>query len=127
MNRSTVAALPRGTAFTLLGIAGRAQCLRVDVAGSWRERLRGWLGRAAAPVERGLWIVPCDAVHTWAMRFPVDLLFIDAGGRILRVDHRVAPWRLRLCIGAYSVIELAAGEAQRLGLARGDFVERRTL
>lgn len=130
MNRSgscNLAAVPRGTAFTMLGIAGRSACLGVDVAGSMRKRLRGWLGRGNAPRERGLWIVPCDAVHTWAMRFPIDLVFIDAGGRILRIDSRVPPWRLRLCIGAYSVIELGAGEAQRLGLLRGDYLERRTL
>lgn len=124
---NAIAAIPRDAAFTLLGIAGRPGCLGVDVAGSLRKRLRGWLGRERAPSGRGLWVVPCDAVHTCAMRFPIDLVFIDAGGRVLRIDHRVLPWRLRLCIGAYSVIELAAGEARALGLATGDFLERRTL
>ena len=114
----------RAAAFLLLGISGANTTLGVDVARSWRARLRGWLGRDAAPTSRGLWLVPCDAVHTVAMRFPIDLVFVDAGGRILRVDHRVPPWRLRFCLGAYSVIELAAGRAEEMKLLAGDQLER---
>lgn len=124
---TSLAAVPRGTSFTMLGITGRPGSLLVDVAGSMRARLRGWLGRGNAPDGRGLWILSCDAVHTFAMRFPIDLVFIDAGGRVLRIDRAVPPWRVRVCIGAYSVIELAAGEAARLGIVRGDFVERMVL
>ena len=120
-------ALPRGAVFTMLGIAGSDATLGVDVARSWRQRLRGWLGRMQAPVGRGLLILRCDAVHTIGMRFPIDLVFIDAGGRILRIDHRVPPWRLRLCLGAHSVLELAAGEARRLQIVSGDFIERRRM
>ncbi|MGD9872449.1 MAG: DUF192 domain-containing protein [Thauera sp.] len=116
---------PRGTAFALLGVEGRPVNLGVEVAGSIRQRLRGWLGRMQAPPERGLWLVPCDAVHTMAMRFPVDLVFIDGGGRIRRIDSAVPPWRFRVCLGAHSVIELAAGQATRLGLSAGDCLERR--
>lgn len=116
---------PRGTAFALLGVEGRPVNLGVEVAGSIRQRLRGWLGRVQAPRERGLWLVPCDAVHTMAMRFPVDLVFVDGGGRILRIHSAVPPWRVRICLGAHSVIELAAGQAASLGLAVGDCLERR--
>lgn len=127
MNRSagSIAEVPRSAAFTMLGVQGRPVSLGVEVARSMRKRLRGWLGRGRAPAGHGLWLVPCDAVHTFAMRFAIDLVFVDAGGRILRIDTRVPPWRLCLCVGAYSVIELGAGEALRLGLAQGDHLERR--
>ena len=117
----------RGSAFALLGIAGRPTTLGVQVATSFRARLAGWLGRRAAPRGRGLWIAPCDGVHTFAMRFPIDLVFLDAAGGIRRVDHRVPPWRVRICLGAHSTIELAAGQAQELSLAAGDRIEIRSV
>ncbi len=118
---------PRGSAFALLGIAGRSTTLGVQVATGFRARLVGWLGRRAAPRGRGLWIAPCDGVHTFAMRFSIDLLFVDAAGTIRRVDHRVPAWRIRICVGAYSVIELAAGQAQELRIAVGDRIEIRSV
>lgn len=127
MNRTMegLVVAPRGAAFALLGVEGRPVNLGVEVAGSIAQRLRGWLGRTQAPAERGLWLVPCDAVHTMGMSFPVDLVFVDGGGRIRRIDAAVPPWRFRICLGAHSVIELAAGQAQRLGLSAGDFLECR--
>jgi len=117
----------RGSAFALLGIAGRPTTLGVQVATGFRARLVGWLGRRSAPRGRGLWIAPCDGVHTFAMRFPVDLVFLDAAGRVRRVDHRVPAWRIRVCLGAHSVIELAAGQAQELRIAVGDRIEIRSV
>lgn len=127
MNRTMegLAVARRGAAFALLGVEGRPVNLGVEVAGSVAQRLRGWLGRTQAPPERGLWLVPCDAVHTMGMHFPVDLVFVDGGGRIRRIDAEVPPWRFRICLGAHSVIELAAGQAARLGLSAGDCLECR--
>jgi len=96
--------------------------LTLEVADGFGARLRGLLGRAHWPPGRGLWLEPCDAVHTFGMRFSIDVVFVDATGRIRRIDARVKPWRMRMCIGAFSVVELAAGEAQRLGLAPGDAI-----
>ena len=118
---------PGGAAFALLGIRGRATTIGVDIASGFNERLLGWLGREHAPRERGLWIAPCDGVHTFGMRFPIDLVFADCAGTILRVDEAVAPWRARLCIGAYGVIELRAGAAAELGLVPGLRVELRSV
>jgi len=117
----------RGSAFALLGVVGRPVTIGVQVASGFRERLVGWLGRGAPPQGRGLWIAPCDGVHTFAMRFAIDVVFVDADGRVRRVDHRVVPWRARLCIGAYSVIELAAGEVEALGIVAGDVLETRSV
>ena len=119
-------AMPRAdAAFALIGVAGRPTTFGVRVAGTFRARLAGWLGLRAVPRAGGLWIVPCDGVHTFAMRFPIDVVFVDAAGRVLRIDCAVAPWRVRICIGAHSVIELAAGQAGALGISRGDRLETR--
>ena len=121
-------AMPRSdAAFALLGIAGKPTTLGVEVASSFRARLRGWLGRAEAPPSRGLWIAPCDGVHTFAMHFPIDLVFVDAFGVVKRIDRCVRPWRVRICIGALSVIELAAGQTREIGIEIADRLELRSV
>ena len=121
-------AVPRtGAVFALLSVAGRPTTLGVEIASSFRARLCGWLGRSAAPGSRGLWIAPCDGVHTFAMRFPIDLVFVDAVGVVKRVERAVPPWRVRICVGAASVIELAAGQAAALGIGVGDRLELRSV
>ncbi len=92
--------------------------LRVLRAERFIDRLRGLLGRESLTGRYGLWISPCSAVHTFGMRGPVDLVFVDRQGRILRVDSGVRPWRMRRCGGSHGVLEMAAGSAARLGLDR---------
>lgn len=81
-------------------------------ARDFRARLRGWLGRATPEAGEALWLYPCRAVHTLGMRFPIDVLFLDAQGRVLRVIHRLPPWRVSLHWAARSVVELPPGEAR---------------
>ena len=80
-------------------------------AHDFRARLRGWLGRSRPVPGEALWLHPCRAVHTIGMRFPIDLLFLDARGRVLRVVHGLPPGRVRCHWAARSVVELPAGEA----------------
>lgn len=96
---------------------GRAQ-LRVLRAVTFPQRLRGLLGREALTRRYGLWIEPCRAVHTFGMRAAIDLVFVDRRGLVLRTDARQAPGRVRICTDARGVLELAAGNASRLGLDR---------
>jgi uncharacterized protein len=93
------------------------------VADSFATRLRGLLGRRSLPAGEGMLIRRESSVHTFFMRFAIDVVFLDAEGRVLRVDENVGPWRLKACRGARSVLELAAGEAQ--GLSAGDRIELR--
>jgi uncharacterized membrane protein (UPF0127 family) len=86
------------------------------------ERFRGLLLAPPLPPGEALWLPACGAVHTAFLRGAVDLLFLQ-GKRIVRVSSEVAPWRALACPGADSVIELAAGEVARLGLAPGQQLE----
>jgi uncharacterized membrane protein (UPF0127 family) len=86
------------------------------------ERFRGLMLAPPLPPGEALWLPACGAVHTAFLRGAVDLLFLR-GERIVRVSGAVAPWRVAACAGADSVIELAAGEAARLGLAPGQQLE----
>lgn len=87
----------------------------VIVADSWFGRLRGLIGRAPLQSGEGLWIVPCQQVHTHFMRVPIDVVFVDRDGQILKVLAGLRPWRFSPWVrGARAVLELPAGGAGRL-------------
>lgn len=86
----------------------RRSRIRLARAGGAGGRLRGLLCRARPPGRRtGLWFLPCRAVHTWGMRYAIDVAFIDAWGRVLHIVRNVRPGRVVWCRRARSVIELA--------------------
>ena len=91
--------------------------LRVAVADSPRARLAGLMGLRALDRDHALLIPRCRSVHTFAMRFPIDLIWLDAAGRVLRRDAAVAPGRLRGCRRAYAVVEAPAGSGHRVATA----------
>ena len=93
--------------------------LTIQRASSFVARLVGLIGRSSLARGHGLLIEPCDSIHTMAMRFPIDVVFLDRELCIVRIDHHVRPWRVRICPGAHAVAELAGGEALRLGLQCG--------
>jgi uncharacterized protein len=101
---------------TVLGTA-------VELASSGETRRKGLLGRTGLEPGGGLWIVPCESVHTFFMHFPIDLVYLDRKNRVRKVRHAVGPWRLSACLTAHSVLELPAGTARESGTVRGDVME----
>jgi uncharacterized membrane protein (UPF0127 family) len=98
----------------------------VRVADTHWTRLRGLIGTAEPQFQMGqaLWIVPCRGVHTFAMRFPLDLIYLDSGGSVIELLHNVQPWRVApLRIRAASVLELPVGAIRASGTEAGDRVE----
>ena len=83
--------------------------LRLARAKSFRERARGLARLDAMPRDYALHIPRCRSVHTFTMRFPLDLIWLGKDGGIVRVDHDVPPNRHRSCRRARSVIEANAG------------------
>lgn len=102
---------------------GTTLAAQLEVAGSGATRRKGLLGRQALPPGAGLWIVPCESVHTFFMRFAIDLVYLDRSNRIRKVRHAVGPWRLSACLTAHSVLELPAGTITASCTEPGDFVE----
>src|SRR6185437_14177152 len=96
---------------------------RVDVADRGPARTRGLLGRQSLGEGEGLWIVPCEAVHTFGMRFAIDLVFLDRRNVVRKVRSSVPPWRLSGCLRARSVLELAAGTLQNTPVHPGDTLQ----
>lgn len=82
---------------------------RMEIADSSSTRNKGLLGRAHLSPGEGLWIRPCEAVHTFWMRFPIDLVYLDRKNRIRKLVSNVPPWRMSACFSAHSILELPAG------------------
>lgn len=81
----------------------------IECAGSSKERTRGLLGRTVLAPGEGLWIVPCEGVHTFFMKFALDLIYLDRKHVVRKVVRNVAPWRLSFCLTAHSILELPVG------------------
>jgi uncharacterized membrane protein (UPF0127 family) len=95
----------------------------IEVADTVATRRRGLLGRKALASGEGLWIAPCEAVHTCGMQFPIDLIYLDRARRVKKLQHAVPPWRLSACLSAHSVLELAAGSIRKTQTRPGDILE----
>ncbi|MGI9657455.1 MAG: DUF192 domain-containing protein [Gaiellaceae bacterium] len=100
--------------------AGEPVCERCEIAATPVRRMRGLLGRAALGPGEGVLLKPAGSVHTWFMRFSIDVVFLDRDMRVLKVAANVAPWRARSCRGAKSALELRAGESERRGIELGE-------
>jgi uncharacterized protein len=81
----------------------------------WR-RAWGLLGRTAFPAGTALVFERCASVHTWFMRMPIDVVFVDRHWNVISTFDSVPPWQNVREPRAFAVLELAPGEAKRLGL-----------
>lgn len=94
-----------------------------EVADQAASRNKGLLGRTGLNSGEGLWIVPCESVHTFFMKFPIDLVYIDRNKQVKKVRSSVGPWRLSACLSAHSIIELPAGVILQTKTCPGDHLE----
>jgi len=91
--------------------------LTLHVARSYRERRRGLAKMAPLPDDHALHILRTNSVHTFGMRFPLDLVWLGRRGQVLRVDRGVPARRMKTCVRARSVIETPAGQGDRFARA----------
>lgn len=99
---------------------GRVVCEQLLVAARPLRRMRGLLGRAGLPQGEGILLRPAGSIHTFFMRFAIDVVFLDSSLRVLRVAPSLKPWRVAGCRGARAALELGAGQAVAAALAPGD-------
>jgi uncharacterized membrane protein (UPF0127 family) len=98
----------------------------VTWAGTSAQRRRGLLGRDRLDPEEGIYLAPCEWIHTFGMRFPIDVAFLSPDGRVLAVHHELKPNRLsRPVLRAEGVLELAAGHLRETGTEVGDIIRFR--
>jgi uncharacterized protein len=101
---------------------GRVVAESVVVADSTMRRLRGLLGKRDLQSGHGVLLRPAWSIHTAFMRFPIDVVFLDADQVVIKIVPRLAPFKTASCRGAREVVELRAGECDRRGLSLGDRV-----
>jgi uncharacterized membrane protein (UPF0127 family) len=95
----------------------------LEIADSGAKRNKGLLGRKGLSPGDGLWIVPCQSVHTFGMQFSIDLVYLDRKRRIRKVQENVPPWRISVCFSAHSIIELPSGVIRETKSKAGDRLE----
>lgn len=118
------AVCPQGFAFNRTRQTYLATRLRV--AETHWSRLRGLMGLRQANfcAGEGLWIVPSHGVHTLAMRFPIDVLYLDNDKVVVYASPNLKPWRVApVSVRATSVLELPSNTLHATGTAVGDRVE----
>ena len=81
--------------------------------------MRGLLGRKELPDGEGILLRPAGSVHTFFMRFSIDVVFLSREGEVLKVARALPPWRTAAARRAKAVLELAADEADRRGIRVG--------
>jgi uncharacterized membrane protein (UPF0127 family) len=100
--------------------SGQVLATRVEPAFDSRSRRRGLLGRDALEEDTALIIAPCSGIHTFFMRFSIDVVFVTRAGKVLKTSPALPPWRIRIAFGAFAVIELPVGTIARSGTNVGD-------
>ncbi len=96
---------------------------RADIADTSAKRRTGLLKHTGLEPGEGLWIAPCEGVHTFGMKFAIDVLFLNKKKKILKVRPNMVRRRMALSLRAHSVLELPAGTIEATGTAKGDQLE----
>lgn len=98
-----------------------------SVADTSSTRRTGLLKHTGLAPGDGLWIVPCESVHSFFMKFTIDVLYLDRKHKVKKVRPEMVPWRVSACLTAHSVLELPAGTIARTGTVPGDQLEIKDL
>jgi len=87
------------------------------------SRRTGLLRHDSFPDGRGIIIAPSNAIHTFFMRFAIDVAFVSKDGRVVKIRAAIPPWRMVGALRAYAVVELPAGTLAETGTVAGDQLE----
>ena len=99
---------------------------RALIADSSKTRKTGLLKHDRLEPGEGLWITPCEGVHTVGMKFPIDVLFLDKRRKVVKIRATMPRWRVAACLWAHSVLELPSGMAEATKTTAGDHLEFET-
>ena len=100
--------------------SGKVVAERLLTAFDSRTRKKGLLAHDSLPQSTAMVIAPSNAVHTFFMKFPIDIVFVSKGGRVLKIRSSVPAWRMTASLRAFAVLELAAGSLDGSDTRVGD-------
>jgi hypothetical protein len=93
---------------------------RADIADTSAKRRTGLLKHSGLAAGEGLWIVPCEGVHCFGMKFAIDVVFMNKKRVVTKIRPNMGKWSLALSLRAHSVLELPAGHLDGTGIQVGD-------
>jgi uncharacterized membrane protein (UPF0127 family) len=97
---------------------------KVRIAQDFKSRSIGLLDRHSISGNEALLIKPCTSIHTFFMKFPIDVLFLSKEGNIVKIAHSLKPWRLSGCLlGCFMVLELPPGKVAKTTIKIGNSIE----
>jgi hypothetical protein len=100
--------------------SGQTVLEKVRIATGLWDRFRGLMLKQQLPAGEGLLLTRCKSVHTCFMRFPIDVVYLAADGKVLKVVEAMKPYRVSSCAGADSTLEAQAGQARAAGVKAGE-------
>ncbi len=115
---STTFKLP--TKLRVTNSQGRVLADRADIADTSPKRRTGLLKHTRLEPGEGLWIAPTEGIHTFGMKFPIDVAFLSRNKKVLKIRANMVRGRIALSLRAHSVLELPAGTLQATGTVAGD-------
>jgi uncharacterized protein len=112
------------TRWTLRNIRSqRTLADRLEAAFDSASRNKGLLQRSSLPAGQALILAPCNSIHTFFMRFAIDVLFMARDGRVVKMSRTLVPWRIAIAWRASAVVELPAGTIEQSDTQVGDLLE----
>ena len=95
----------------------------VMVANTYLKRLRGLMFTKELPDQSALYIIPCNEIHTFNMKYSIDVLYLDRNNNILAIDEEITPGKIGKRVkNAVSVVELPSGKVKRVSVKIGQAV-----
>lgn len=116
--------MPERLNFTLINKNTKGAISReAKIAGTFSQRLLGLMFRKGMKREEALVFYRAASIHTFFMRFPIDLVYLDKQNKVVKIYDALKPWKLAFCVKAFAVIELPAHKASQKSLKIGDVLE----
>lgn len=96
----------------------------VKVADNFFSRLIGLLNRSCLAENEGLWLVPCESIHSFGMKFNFDAVFLDKSGKVIALTRNIQPNKIVPSVkNTYSVLELASGTIEKAEINTGNILK----
>lgn len=106
--------------FSITSKQGEVLFERAKVAASFKDRLKGLIGKKSIASDEALFFNKCSSVHMFGMRFPIDVIYLNHQLEIIKIENMLSPWSFSSFSKATSLVEVRAGQCQKLGLKVGD-------
>lgn len=102
---------------------GRVIATKVRIARDYKSRSVGLLNRVSMDKGEGLLIKPCNSIHTFFMKFPIDVVFLDKSSKVVKIVSNLMPWRLSSCmLRGHMTLELPCGSIKEYQVSIGSIV-----